>query len=182
MPSIIWSRGDGSGFDRCVFEPAFGGHRLAGTSLLAVSGDPIEIRYSMVADSAFRVHTIGAHVQGPDGDRRLALATSGNGVWTSSGSPVKDLDGIADVTLAWTPASTTMLIRRLALDIGATATTTAATIHFPERNITRKDVEVERTGEGSYRMAAGALTESLEVDEHGLVLNGVGDWIALTRR
>ncbi len=180
MRSVLWHPYDGPGAERAVFEPTPDGHRIAGTSLLMVGGEPHEIRYTVLTDGGWRTLTVGAHVQGPGNDRRLALHCDGDGTWTVGDEPVIDLYGATDIDLAWTPATNTIPIRRLQLDAGAEVEVTVAYVAFPEHAVMRRRQRYTFLGEGIYRYQSDGFAVDLSVDEHGVVTDYPGGWRAAT--
>ena len=176
MPSVLWRRIDGTGFDRCTLRRAEGGYRLAGTALLAVDGTPFEIRYTVLVDEQWHTRTVGAHVHSDAGDRRLAMTASGTGAWEVTDAPVAELDEALDVDLSWTPATNTLPIRRLRLAPGDAAEVTAAHIAFPDTNIAALPQRYQRISEDRYRYSTGDLSAELLVDEDGLVRSYQGVW------
>jgi uncharacterized protein len=93
-----------------------------------------------------------------------------------------DLTGCIDVDLGLTPATNTLPIRRLQLEIGETATLMAAWVKFPSLDIVPLEQCYERLSEFSYRYLSTNFTALLEVDELGLVTRYEGGWerIAVT--
>lgn len=182
MPSILWERIDGTGLDRCSIETVADGHRLAGTALLSLDEAPHEIRYTIITDRYWRTRTVGAHVQSPEGDRRLALSGDGEGSWSVSDDPIIELYGAIDVDLAWTPASNTLPILRLGLAVGASAEIVAAHVAYPSREHTRAKQRYERIAEDRYLYSTGpvgserSVEAELIVNEHGLVVDYPDGW------
>ena len=67
-----------------------------------------------------------------------------------------DLDSCSDIDLGWTPATNLLPIRRLALDVGETATTTAVWVRFPEMTIEPSEQKIHAappTASGATRRA-----------------------------
>jgi uncharacterized protein len=176
VSSILWRREDGLGLERCVIEPSAEGWRIAGTTLLVADDIPTEIRYSVLTDQEWRTRTVGAHVQSPTGDRRMALIADGAGSWFSNDQPIIDLYGAMDVDLAWTPATNTLPIRRLDLAIGEGRDVAAAWVGFPEHTVVRLTQHYERLDHDTYRYAAGELSVDLTVDSMGRVLRYPDGW------
>jgi hypothetical protein len=181
MASILWRQHDGAGLDRCVLDVTPAGSRLSGTTLAVVDGEPIEIRYSVMTDAAGATTTVGAHVQGSGNDRRLALSSDGQGTWSVSDEPVLDLFGAIDVDLGWTPATNTLPIRRLGLEIGESAQITVAMISFPQHEVERRTQAYERLDETTYRYTSATFDGTLTVNEHHLVTEHSGGWSALAQ-
>lgn len=176
MEAILWRRIDQPGLERCVIESVPDGYRLAGTVLMVVAAEPIEIRYSVITDGNWLTRTVGAHVQTPSGDRRLALTGDGAGSWSTSDDPLLELFGAIDVNLAWTPATNTVAIRRLDLEVGEMAETPAVHIAFPAHEIERRTHSYERLAPLRYRYRTGDYQADLAVNEEGLVVAYPGRW------
>jgi hypothetical protein len=179
MPTQLWRPITGQGLERCELEPTSSGFRIAGTALLAIDNEPYEIRYSILTDSEWVVSTVGAHVQGPGGDRRLALASNGTGSWSVTEEPVIELYGAIDVELSWTPSAHTVAIKRLDLNVGEAKDTPVVVIGFPSHDIERKTHRYERIAIRRYRFSAGAYQTDLEVDENGLIVTYPGRWASV---
>lgn len=175
----MWAREDGSGFERCVMEATSGGWRVAGTVLLVVDDVPHEIRYAIQTDQNLTPQTVGAHVQAPGADRRMALRGDGSGSWFAEDRPVLDLYGAVDVNLAWTPATTMLTLRRLGLRPGQSADTVSAWIGFPDHSLRRITEHYERLDATTYRYAAGDVAVDLAVDELGRILEYPARWTAI---
>ena len=178
----LWRRLDVVGLERCELAPTAEGHRIGGTTLVLLDGDSHEIRYSVITDAEWRPLTVGAHVQGPGNDRRLALASDGEGSWSVTEEPVIELFGATDVWLSWTPSTHTIPIRRLGLEVGEAAETVAVWIDFPGHDIGKRTHRYERLAERRYRFTSGPFETDLEVDEHGLVVVFPGRWTTAAER
>jgi hypothetical protein len=176
MAAIMWRRIDGPGYDRCVLEPTQDGFRLAGTALVVADGTSWEIRYAVVADEQWRTRTVGAHVQGPGPDRRIALHGDGLGGWSTADAPIIDLYGAIDVDLAWTPATNTLPILRLGLAVGASSEVAVAYVDFPGHEVARRTQRYSRHSDTLYRFESGDFTATLEIAENGLVERYEGLW------
>ena len=182
MPTQLWRPITGSGLERCELEPTAAGYQLTGTTLLTIDNDPYEIRYSIMTDSTWAITTVGAHVSGPESDRRLALASDGAGSWSVTDEPIIELFGATDVSLSWTPAGHTAAIRRLDLAEGSFAETVAVSIGFPRHEIERRQHRYERIALRRYRFWSGDFSTDLEVDEHALIVTYPGRWASVLSR
>ena len=179
MTSILWKRLAGPGHDRAVIGPDATGYRIAGTALLSAEGGSYDIRYSVLVDAEWNTRVVAAHLQGPDGDRRLSLAVDEDGNWTMGGDALEDLSGATDVDFAFTPATNTLAIRRLHLAVGGNAEVTVARVAFPERTVERVSQRYERTSDDSYRYSSGDFSADLTVNDDGFVTLYPGEWAAV---
>lgn len=182
MPTQLWRPVTGRGLDRCEVEAAADGYRVSGTALLLVDEGPCEIRYSIVTNPAWVTTTVGAHVRGPQGDRRLALSSDGGGSWQVTDQAVPELAGATDVELAWTPAGHTVTISRLGLEVGDATEVTVVSVGFPRQDIARNVRRYERLAMRRYRVTAGDYETNFEVDEHSLLVAQPGRWVSVLDR
>ncbi len=67
------------------------------------------------------------------------------------------------------PATNTLPLRRLGLEVGASRTIRAAWVRFPELTVTAVDQSYTRLGEHRYRYASGGYAAELTVDDLWLV-------------
>jgi hypothetical protein len=102
----------------------------------------------------------------------LWLGADGTGRWGEmNGAHRHDLAGCTDVDLAVTPFTNSIPIRRLALDIGASAEATMALIDVDTLGITPVPRRFERLTARRFRrttLDSGEIVE-FDVDEFGLV-------------
>ena len=177
--TAMWRRIDRPGMERCELEPASDGWRLAGTALFVAQQIPVEIRYSVSLDDAWRTRIVGVHVRSAEENRSVALRADGAGAWEAGGRAVPELEGAVDIDLAWTPATNTIAIRRLDLAVGDTAEVEAAYVPFPERVVEARRQVYTRIAERRYEYRSGDFSVTLTVDEHGLVTTYPGLWTAV---
>ncbi len=179
ITSILWRRIDRPGMEFCELSTTADGFRISGTTLFTLDEGPVEIRYSVSLDATWHTRIVGVHVRTPQENRSVALRSDGAGNWEAEGRPVADLAGAVDVHLAWTPATNTIPIRRLGLEVGATADTSVAFVPFPGREVGALPQSYERTAERRYRFTSGDFAADLTLNEHGLVTTYPGRWTAV---
>ena len=107
----------------------------------------------------------------------LSLRVESRGIWRRSSQELPEVHGCHDVDLAATPATNTLPIRRLDLQIGHSAPVTAAWIRFPELEIQPLSQRYTRLAKNTYRYESdpGFSTEIM-VDDLGLVTTYRGGW------
>jgi len=102
----------------------------------------------------------------------LWLGADGTGRWGEmNGDHRHDLAGCTDVDLAVTPFTNSIPIRRLKLDVGASADVVAATIDIDALGVVPVRQRYERLTARRFRrtnLDSGEITE-FDVDEYGLV-------------
>ena len=81
----------------------------------------------------------------------LTLSVETHGVWRTSGQELPGLGGCTDIDLAITPATNTLPIRRLDLDIGSSELVVAAWVKFPELIVQPLSQRYTRLARDRYR-------------------------------
>ncbi len=143
------------------------GISLQGTVLGAEGGSPVRIDYLVVADGLSMRAQVGLSQGAGRRGTRLVRATDGR--WTVDGVAAPALEGCTDVDLGCTPATNTLPLRRLGLDMAAPRTIRAAWVRFPELTVAAVDQTYTRLGERRYHYTSGSYTAELTVDDLGLV-------------
>jgi hypothetical protein len=109
--------------------------------------------------------------------KTLSLSVENRGLWRSSGQELNEVRGCLDVDLSVTPATNTLPIRRLDLDIGKSESVTAAWIKFPDLEIRPLSQRYTRIGMNIYRYESDTgFSAEIVVDDLGLVINYPGGW------
>ena len=99
------------------------------------------------------------------------------GVWRSSGQELRYIHGCDDVDLAVTPATNTLPIRRLNLQVGSSASIIAAWVKFPDLTVQPLSQRYTRLDQNTYRYASNTgFSAEVVVDDLGLVITYPGGW------
>jgi hypothetical protein len=160
-----------------------GGRELSGLVLAAVDGEPATITYRVVVDDAWRTRTADVEVERPGVlPLRIATRRDSAGRWTRNGEGVDELDGCVDIDLGFTPATSTLPIRRLSLAVGESHLVAAARLSFPGFELAARDVTYTRLADDRWSCASGDDDVELVVDPWGHVLRQGDDrWVAEAR-
>jgi uncharacterized protein len=149
------------------------GFELSGGGTAAQDDGTIEVRFTVRADPSWATREALVWV----GRRSTELRADGLGGWAVEGADRADLQGCTDVDLEFTPATNTLPIRRLGLELGQSAEIEAAWVRFPSLEVERSTQRYERVGELKYRYSSGAFSVDLDVDHHGLVVHYPPYWV-----
>jgi uncharacterized protein len=142
---------------------------LVGKVSLLVDGIPGHISYIVTASADWVTDrtlidvAVGGRQQG-------FVIVHVDGEWTVNGQARPDLAGCTDVDLGWTPATNTIPLRRLAVDVGEQAEIRAAWVRFPELDIQANEQRYVRLAPNTWRYQSGLYDFVLAVSEDGLVL------------
>ena len=133
---VVWKNLLLDGTDYCGLWHTAEGWLLKGTVIGVLKDQrPMLANYEIHCDEKWLTHrvqverTIGSDV------KTLSLTVESRGIWSSSGQELRDVHGCDDVDLALTPATNTLPIRRLNLQIGRTASVVAAWVKVPDLEI-----------------------------------------------
>ena len=115
--------------------------------------------------------------------RHLVLNVESRGVWRSSVQKLPDLRDCRDVDLAVTPATNTLPIRRLNLEVGSSESVIAAWVKFPELTIQTLSQRYTRLAKNAYRYESDTgFSVEIVVDDLGLVTAYPGGWERIATR
>lgn len=176
--AVLWrSLVDGS-LDRCVLRETAGGHELEGEIHTLDDGNPVRVAYKVTCDKRWETRAVVVSWQEGPRVRELHLEAGEGHEWKSSGQELAEVRGCIDVDLGLTPATNTLPIRRLSLQVGESAEVTAAWVLFPELKVEPLQQVYTRLDSNRYRYESGqgVYTVEIEVDDLGLVTWYEGGW------
>jgi len=175
VTAVLWQASDG-GSEVCVLEREGNGSRLRGTVLTHEATQPVELRYAVTVDSAWATMGVEVLVALRGGPPRQVAEL--DGVWSGTERPPEYSDCV-DVDLSFTPATNTLPIRRLGLEIGEEAEIHVAWLVWPELTVQRVLQRYTRLAGDRYRYTQDEFEAELTVDRQGLVLEYEGLWRAI---
>lgn len=175
--AVLWRRLDQPSMEVCRLWRHAESFRLEGTVLGATEGIPVEVRYEVLCGPDWETQEARVVFARGTSTRTVELRRDDDDQWLSDGASLDELNGIKDVDLGFTPATNTLPIRRLSLEVGATAIVDAAWVKFPNLSIELLPQHYTRLDAFRYRYesAGGAFVAELEVDRFGMVVQ-YGEW------
>lgn len=169
--TVLWRRIDIEGMDACSFERSDGGYLISGAALFQAHRGPAKIEYWVFCNADWSSQS--AYVSGWIGTakKELALTRCQKGLWSTKDENIAGVDGLLDIDLGFTPATNTNALRRLKLEIGMEADTTAVWLDMedwcfkPLRQIYRRLSETEF----AYQSPLHDYAAELVTDEFGVI-------------
>jgi hypothetical protein len=173
---IVWRRVDTFGAEYAEIElyPL----RIEGEVILVEGSSPLAVSYRVDCDDAGVTARAIVRLKRDGSQSERVLVRGSTGAWTVDGTPVPQLDGLADVDLSVTPSTNTAPIRRLRLPVGHSAEVTAAWLKFPSLDVVPLRQTYRRLSATRYEYEAPDLSfrTELECDTDGIVRDYGGLW------
>ena len=179
LVTAFWRRLDTEGHDACRIAKTTHGWEAEGNAVFLHEGKPANLRYAFFCDE--RWCSRHAAVSGWVGDTeiRLTIERSPSGVWQLNGCEQPVSADLVDIDLGFTPATNTLAIRRLGLEIGTEVSAPAAYLAFPELRLERLEQVYRRIDASRYAYSAPGYQDVLGVSANGVVLTYPGIWSAV---
>jgi uncharacterized protein len=157
--------------------------RLQGLAVLPIGGEPCHIDYQVLCDRDWLPRSCSVRVALPMQVRRIDLRSNVLGDWELKGNATSHLNGCWDIDLGWTPATNTVPIRRLDLEVGDSASISAAWVRFPELDVVADQQHYTRIASDRWRYRSGDYDFEMVTDAaSGLILEYGDDlWRAAAR-
>jgi hypothetical protein len=186
LRSVLWCPIGAAGAEHCTLLRLAKGFRLEGHVVTAATSPgsssagalPLHVHYIVDCDSVWRTRAVSISQYYGAEQRTLRLDVINKRWWTAEGVEISELHWLVDVDLSVTPATNTLPIRRLALDVGQRADVTAAWLRFPALTVEPLPQTYERLAPNLYRYTSdgGRFAALLETDDLGLVVRYEGGW------
>jgi uncharacterized protein len=174
MTRILWSRTDKIATEFCKVFASGDGWNISGRVVL-FEQQPGWLEYSI--DCAHEWVTSRARVQGDIDGREIDVTIRVEDErWSMNGSDESKVHGCVDVDLNFSPSTNLLPIKRLALEVGESATVRAAWLRFPMFTLEPLEQTYTRLAENEYRYASGNFEGKLLVDDFGLPVDYAGVW------
>lgn len=185
--TVLWRELFAPGLHWCQLGRTGEGWRIDGTVLTVEKEQPLQAHYAIALDANWLTRDVRVSVcHGDSPLQRLHLTIDADQRWQIARQPATPhaadgpsaFDGLTDVDLAISPATNTLPIRRLNLEIGESAAVTAVWVQFPSLQLELLPQRYTRLDERRYRYEShdGGFVADLEVDDLGLVVRYEGLW------
>ncbi|MBF6556563.1 MAG: putative glycolipid-binding domain-containing protein [Acidimicrobiales bacterium] len=168
---VVWHCSELSSSEHASIVESKDGYRLQGIVVVPLGDLPCHIDYAVSVDHTWRPREARATIVTPLGIREIDLRSHHPDGWELDGMPASHLGDCHDIDLGWTPATNTIPIRRLGLEVGETSAITAAWVRFPELDVVGNQQRYTRLASDRWRYESGDYDFELVTDAAtGLVL------------
>ena len=175
---VVWKNLLIDGRDYCGLRHTAEGWLLKGTVVGVLKDQrPLLASYEISCDENWLTHRVEIERTIGSDMKTLSLSVESRGVWRSSGQELPGVRRCDDVDLALTPATNTLPIRRLNLQVGGSQSVIAAWVKFPELTVQPLSQRYTRLGKDTYRYESNTgFSAQIVVDDLGLVTTYPGGW------
>ena len=166
------------GRDYCGLWHTAEGWLLKGT-VVGVFKDqqPLLASYEIHCDENWLTHRVQVDRTLGNDVKTVSLSVEKRGVWRSTGQELREIQGCDDFDLAVTPATNTLAIRRLSLQVGNSESIIAAWVKFPELTVQPLSQRYTRLAKDIYRYESNTgFSAEIIVDDLGLVIAYPSGW------
>ncbi len=176
--ALLWQAVDLAGYDHCHVRGTPSGWSLEGVILAAQQGWPLKVTYRVSCDRFWRIGmVVVTRWRGID-QRGLHIGLTPHGAWLdyAHGGSLPHLEGCTDLDLGFTPATHTIALRRLGLEVGHSREVRAAGVRGDDLSVEPVVQQYTRLDERRYRYQSGDFAAVMAVDDFGLVVDCPGLW------
>ena len=178
LRSVVWRSLAAYGSDYCSLWQMGRSWLLQGTAIVVLKdGRPMLADYEIECDRLWHTRRVAATCLTGSTTRSIDLTVEASSLWRSSGEELPTLGQCSDIDLAVTPATNTLPIRRLNLEIGQSREVAAAWLKFPDLTLEVLPQRYTRLDPQRYRYQSGTgFSAELLVDDLGLVTTYPDGW------
>lgn len=181
LRAVLWKRVDEDWVERCTV--LRGGHRgsaswiLDGAVIGSSDGEPLDVRYGVFCHEDWATAEVAVTAMIGTRVHELKVVRDKDR-WFLDATVSPELRGSLDVDLGFSPATNTLPIRRLGLDVGDSSEIQATWVRFPEMTVEPFPQRYTRLAERVYlyESLTSDFKAQLSVDELGLVVEYEGVW------
>ena len=175
---VVWKNVLLNGTDYCALWHTGEVWLLRGTVVGVLKDQrPMLANYEIYCDENWLTHRVQIERAIGSDVKTLSLSVESRGVWRSSNQELRDVHGCDDGDLTVTPATNTLPIRRLNLQVGSSQSVFAAWVKFPELTVQPLSQRYTRLAKDIYRYESNTgFSAEIVVDDLGLVTAYPGGW------
>jgi hypothetical protein len=178
LRTVVWRNLAVQGSDYCSLWRTNQGWLLQGIAITILEdGRPMRADYEIHCDPLWQTRQVAVERMMGSERNSVDLTRDPSGAWHGSEEELSALHQCMDIDLAVTPATNTLPIRRLMLEVGQSRDVTAAWLRFPSLALEILLQRYTRLDSQRYLYQSGTgFSAELLVDDFGLVTFYPGGW------
>jgi hypothetical protein len=170
LRTVFWQRLDRPGSEYMSLWKHQQGWELSGRLHIVLDSQPRWINYQIFCDVSWRTSSVDLLFSEGFRVPNIRIWVSEHGRWLAEFKEFPELQGCTDFELVVSPATNTLAIRRLGLEIGESQEVCTALMRFPDLELQAVRERYTRIDQQIYHYENDKFAVDIEVDELGLVV------------
>lgn len=177
MPTVLWSKVDGHGYEYCQLDGA-PQTKLFGQVVTMLDGRPCSATYTVLCALDGSTESVELKCRIAGEEKALSIRRKPDGTWQCNGDEMPHFQGLKDIDLGITPSTNTLPIRRLHLRHGESKELTAVWVRFPELSLAPLAQRYTCIDDVTYlyESVQSGYQAQITVDEDSIVVSYENEW------
>lgn len=150
LRTILWRDRSEPSFEYCSLSQTDDGYRFNGDVILRWEQRPVSIRYQILVNRDWHTQRVEVTMKIGARERQFRLHVDAEQRWWRGTEEIEACRGAFDVDLSFSPATNTLAMRRFALAVGESQTTTTAWVQLPDLSVSPFPQQYTRLSENEY--------------------------------
>lgn len=170
LRSVLWDNPHDHSREYFILSYNNEGYSLKGT-VITLNEKPTLVNYEIHCSTNWLTRSVQIRKESEATTKGLTLKINNDQNWFSEGSPMESMKDLFDIDLDFSPATNTIHIRRLNLDVGESRVVDAVWVRLEGLTFERLTQKYARIDESHYEYEnPSGFRAVLEVDELGLIV------------
>jgi len=183
LRTLLWNDRSAPSFEYCSLSEIHEGFHISGEVVMSVEQHPMSARYQIVTNGDWYTQRVEVVLREGTHEEHLVLRVDAEQRWWRGSEEIVACRGSFDVDLSFSPSTNTLAMRRFALGVGESKTTTTAWVQLPDLQVGPFPQQYTRLSENEYLFTSlkDDFKAKLVVDDLGLVTDYEGLWVAIAQ-
>ncbi len=180
--ALLWEYRENKSIEYLIVNTQTDSFILEGTVIMLLEQLPTKIMYRLQCNKQWQTKHIDIRQERAGKTSQLSLKVNDEQVWHKNNSKKSFATGLFDVDLEISPATNTLPIRRLGLNVGTSQKLNAVWVRFPSLRLELLQQKYTRLSNNCYKYETYSprYEAQLEVDNDGLVTSYDNLWHRIT--
>lgn len=176
--ALLWEKRENRSIEYLTLQDRTKAFVIQGTVIMLLEEQPTQIMYRLECNKKWQTKQVSIVQERTGIINRLFLKVNNEQVWNENNSIITFATGLFDVDFEISPATNTLPIRRLGLDVGESTAVDAVWVRFPSLKLERLQQRYTRINDKCYKYETPSTRyeAQLEVDNDGLVVHYDNLW------
>lgn len=178
LQTMLWSDRSEPSFEYCTLSQSDDGFQLTGDVVMRVEQQPVYAHYEILANRDWHTQRVEVTLKTGNQAHHLLLHVDAEQRWWRGSEEITACRGAFDVDLSFSPSTNTLAMRRFALNVGESRTTTTAWVQLPDLSVGPFPQQYTRLSQNEYLFTSlmDDFRAEMLVDDLELVIDYEGLW------